>query len=116
MTATSTLLGVEDNATGKTKQAVMVRRYRPGSKLGDAALYWLDPPIVTDIWKEGGEPFDYVVLSTRDGMTDVFPADNDGSVLGWTDIAGLTAEQSRTHESTLAAMGYEVTDWGRIRA
>ena len=97
------------------KQAVMVRRYRPGGKLGDAALYWLDPPIVTDNWKEGGEPFDYVVLATRNGSTDVFPADNDGSVIGWTDIADLSAEQAATHESTLRAMGYEIVDWGRVK-
>ena len=113
----STSLCGEYTATpvAKVKQAVMVRRYRPSARLGDAALYWLDPPIVTDTWQEGGEPFDYVVLATKEGLTDVFPADNDGSVLGWSNIADLTAEQSRTHESTLAALGYEMTDWGMVR-
>ena len=100
----------------KAKQAVRVKQYRPSARLGDAALYWLDPPVMCDVWVEGGEPFDYVVLSTRDGLTDVWPADNDGTILGWTNVVDLTAEQSRTHQSTLAAMGYEVTDWGRIRA
>lgn len=100
----------------KTKTATLCRRYRPGGRLGDAALYWLDPPIVVDNWKEGGEPFDYVVVATRNSQTDVFPADNDGSVLGWSDIAALKAEQRGTHESTLAALGYAITDWGGTRA
>ena len=99
----------------KTKTATLCRHYRPGGKLGDAALYWLDPPVMCDVWGEGGEPFDYVVLATKDGLTDVWPADNDGTILGWTNVVDLTAEESRTHESTLAAMGYEIVDWGRVK-
>jgi hypothetical protein len=104
--------------TIKVKTATLCRHYRPGGKLGDAALYWLDPPIMVDNWVEGGEPFDYVLLSTRDGLTDMFPADNDGHVLGWSDITtkDWTAEQRATHEALLAAEGYTITGWGGTRA
>jgi hypothetical protein len=99
----------------KVKTATLCRHYRPSARLGDAALYWLSEPIVTTWWDDAGEGFDYVVLSTREGMTDVFPADNDGSVLAWRDIGEVPAEHCATHESTLAALGYEVTDWGGTR-
>lgn len=98
-----------------TKQAVLVRHYRPSRKLGDAALYYLDPPVMCDVWVEGGEPFDYVLLATRDGLTDIWPADSDGTVLGWTNLVDLTREQSRTHQTVLEALGYELTAWGGIR-
>lgn len=99
------------------KQAVRIKVYRPSARLGDAALYWLSPPVMWDNWVAGGEPFEYVVVATRDGLTDVWPADKAGKVLGWTSMAdALTPEQSRTHESTLVALGYEIVDWGRTRA
>jgi hypothetical protein len=101
-----------------TKQAVLVRHYRPSGKLGDAALYWLNPPLISDHWEPDGEPFDYVVLSTRDGLTQMFPADNDGSVLGWSDITteDWGPERIRTHESLLAAEGYRITEWKEVTA
>lgn len=97
------------------KQAACVKRYRPGGKLGDAALYFLSPPIACDIWRDG-ETYDYVLLSTRDGSTEVFPASASGRVEGWTDIGLVEGADYSTHESTLRALGYEITDLGGMRS
>ena len=101
----------------KVKQAVCVRRYRPGGKLGDAALYWLNPPLITTHWAPEGEPFEYVLLSTRDGLTEMFPANHDGHVLGWSDIVtrDWPPEQRASHAALLAAEGYVITEWGGTR-
>lgn len=98
------------------KQAVLVRRYKAGGKLGDAALYWLNPPIFTDHWDPRGETFDHVLLSTR-GYTEMYPADSSGRVLGWSDITtqDWSVDQVRTHEGLLAAEGYELVTWGEVR-
>lgn len=96
------------------KQAVLVRRFKPG-RLGDAAVYWLNPPIACDRWGDG-ETFSYVLLSTR-GYTEMFPADRNGKVLGWSDITtqDWSVDQVRTHEGLLEAEGYQLVTWGEVQ-
>ena len=92
------------------KQAVLVRRYRRGGRLGDAALYWLDPPLLSDV---GLVPtsVSYVVLSTKGGWTQAFAADGSGYIEWHIDVVDLGPAGAESHEGVLAALGYELTDW-----
>jgi hypothetical protein len=95
------------------KQAVLVRHYRPGGKLGDAALYWLSAPM----WMEyapAEPPYNYVVVSSRDGGSDVLGADGIGHIDTWVPLntSGLPVG----HREALEAMGYEIAEWGEVKA
>lgn len=86
-------------------QAALVRRYRPSSRLGEAALYVLHPPILSDI---SDRLVSYVVLSTVRGWTRAFPADASGAIESWLDVVDIGPAGAGTHEEVLAAMGYTI--------
>ena len=97
------------------KQAVLVRHYRPGGKLGDAALYFVSPPILSDAFLVPA-PVSYVVLSTTQGWTRVFPADGSGHIESWIDVVDIGPAGAESHEGVLAALGYTVVGWGEVKA
>lgn len=97
----------------KARTATLVRHYRPSPKLGDAALYWLSPPIICNWRAPGGEPLEYVLLATKGGVTEMFPANRDGSALSWSSLCyDLPLNFLSTHKSVLWALGYEITECG----
>jgi len=96
------------------KQAVKIRQYRPSARLGDAALYWLNPPIISDVGLSPA-PVSYVVLSTKGSWTRAFPADGSGYIEWYIDVVDLGPAGAESHEGVLAAMGYEIVDWGKVR-
>lgn len=94
------------------KQAVMVRHYRPGGELGDAALYWVSPPMGAE-YAPFEPPYNYVVVKAENGMSDVLGADGGGHIDTW--IPLNTSPLPGGHTEALEAMGYEITDWGGTR-
>jgi len=89
-------------------EATLVRRYPRRRRLGQSALYRLNPPIQSDI--EPGA-FEYVLVSSNGGWTRVFPANRCGDVQWWMDVVDLGgAGAQASDEEVLRALGYMVID------
>jgi hypothetical protein len=94
------------------RRATLVRHL--ANFTGDARLYRLDPPLSIDNgWDEDtkGCVAEYVVVSATHAMfsgpeTYIFPADADGNVTNWGELAG-SYRGGLDHEAALSGAGYE---------
>lgn len=101
---------------GAIMQAVFVRSLYNFD--GEANLYRVDPPVTypdenpdSGEWQEEGGNTEYVIVyaSNSPNATRIFPADEQGEVLSWSELPG-SYRGGLDHKEALIRAGYTVQD------
>jgi hypothetical protein len=78
---------------------------------GHAALYQVNPPMVSRSWDEPEKSHDFVIVSSSNVWgrpeTYIFPATRDGKVIDWLEMDG-SQKDVYSHNTVLWNAGYDI--------